>query len=68
MPNPLLSPCCALGAEHPRLSRYCRVFSFDVVIPDIVPFADELLLGLGTLLLANWKKRKVPTDPIEPPR
>ena len=28
--------------------------------PDLVPFADELLLGLGTLLLANWKKRKEP--------
>ena len=23
-----------------------------------IPFVDELLLGLGTLLLANWKKRK----------
>ena len=29
------------------------------LIPDIIPFADELLLGLGTLLLANWKRRKV---------
>ena len=36
-------------------------------IPDIVPFADEILLGLGTLLLANFKKRKEP-DVIEPRR
>ena len=31
------------------------------------PFADELLLGLGTLLLANWKKRKEPGIPDKPP-
>ena len=29
----------------------------DLVVPDLVPFADEILLGLGTLLLANWKDR-----------
>ncbi|TWI12096.1 hypothetical protein IP93_01377 [Lysobacter ruishenii] len=29
-----------------------------MVLPDAVPFIDEILLGLGTLLLANWKDRK----------
>ncbi len=24
----------------------------------MVPFADEILLGLGTLLLAGWKDRR----------
>lgn len=33
------------------------LFVLDVLIPDFIPFADELLLGLGTLLLANWKRR-----------
>ena len=33
----------------------------------LIPLADELLLGLGTLLLANWKKRKEP-DPIDATR
>jgi hypothetical protein len=28
---------------------------------------DELLLGLGTLLLANWKKRKDPEPARKPP-
>jgi hypothetical protein len=32
------------------------------VIPDVVPFADELLLGLGTLLLARLKKGKSSAD------
>jgi hypothetical protein len=34
------------------------LFLLDVAIPDFIPFADELLLGLGTLLLANWKRRR----------
>ena len=39
------------------------LFAIDLVVPDFIPFADELLLGLGTLLLANWKKRKAPLPP-----
>jgi hypothetical protein len=33
------------------------VFLVDLLVPDMVPFIDEVLLGLTTLLLANWKKR-----------
>jgi hypothetical protein len=34
------------------------LFVLDLIIPDVIPFADELLLGLGTLLLGNLRKRK----------
>ena len=34
------------------------LFLLDLVVPDLIPFADELLLGLGTLLLGNLRKRK----------
>ena len=34
------------------------LFALDLVIPDFIPFADELLLGLGTLILARWKDRR----------
>ncbi|MFQ5828992.1 MAG: DUF6116 family protein [Candidatus Methylomirabilia bacterium] len=34
------------------------LFLLDLLIPDLVPFADEILLGLATLLLGSWKKRK----------
>jgi hypothetical protein len=39
------------------------LFLLDLVMPDVIPFADELLLGLGTLLLGSLRKRKqaVPT-------
>ena len=33
------------------------VFFLDVLVPDLVPFADEVLLGLGTLLLSKLKRK-----------
>jgi len=35
------------------------LFVLDLVIPDVIPFADELLLGLGALLLASLRRRKL---------
>lgn len=32
------------------------LFVVNIFVPDLVPFVDEILLGLVTLLLANWKK------------
>jgi hypothetical protein len=34
------------------------LFVLDLLIPDIIPFADELLLGLLTLLFGSWRKTK----------
>lgn len=33
------------------------LFIFDFFIPDALPFADEILLGLATALLGRWRKR-----------
>lgn len=68
MPNPLLSPVLRFFGRlsYPKLFLLtAALFAFDLVTPDFVPFIDELLLGLGTLLLANWKRRKDPVDPID---
>lgn len=35
------------------------LFLLDLAIPDLIPFADEVMLGLATALLASWRKRKV---------
>ena len=44
------------------------LFLIDLVIPDLFPFVDEVLLGLATLLLANWKKKVEPAaDPNDKP-
>ena len=36
------------------------LFVFDMFIPDFLPFVDEILLGLVTVVLANLRKRKDP--------
>jgi hypothetical protein len=67
MPNPLIAPLMRFVSKlsYPRLFLLAAaLFVVDTLIPDIVPFADEILLGLGTLLLANLRKRKDP-DVIE---
>lgn len=40
------------------------LFGVDLIWPDFVPFADELLLGLLTALFGTWRKRKR----VEPPK
>ena len=34
------------------------VFVADLFIPDVLPFADEILLGLLTALFGSFRKRK----------
>jgi hypothetical protein len=36
------------------------LFVLDFFIPDVIPYADETLLGLGAALLGSLKKRKDP--------
>lgn len=31
------------------------LFLLDLVIPDMIPMIDEIILGLLTILLASWK-------------
>ncbi|MFK8020609.1 MAG: DUF6116 family protein [Pseudomonadales bacterium] len=41
------------------------LFIADLFIPDILPFADEILLGLATLVFANWKDGRQTGDVAE---
>ena len=34
------------------------LFVLDLIVPDIIPFIDEILLGLLTLLFGMWRKPK----------
>lgn len=44
--------------RHPHLFLIAGVlFALDFVVPDGIPFLDELLLGLATLFFASWRKR-----------
>lgn len=42
------------------------LFVVDLLVPDLVPLADELLLGLATLVFARWKDERGGKD--EPDR
>ncbi len=34
------------------------LFGLDLVIPDALPFIDEIILGSMTVLLGAWRKRR----------
>jgi hypothetical protein len=67
MPNPLTA--IFLGRlrnlRFPVLALVTgALFLLTLVVPDPIPFVDELLLGLLTLLLASLKHR--PTVDVDP--
>jgi hypothetical protein len=62
------NPVAALLAGWAGRLRYpqllaigATLFVLDLAIPDLVPFADEILLGLATLVLARLRK---PSPPV----
>jgi len=66
MTTPLLLPFFkwAQRLRHPTLFKLTAfAFAVSVLWPfDPIPFIDEIVLGLGTLLLANWKRRRMDAD------
>ena len=40
------------------------LFVIDLITPDVIPFIDEILLGLATLLIGSIRKRRV-TPPAQ---
>ena len=41
------------------------VFLLDVLIPDLIPFVDEILLGLFTVMFGMWKAKEQPKPPMK---
>jgi hypothetical protein len=51
----------AAGLRFPTLTLITFVlFAVNLAVPDAIPFVDELLMGLGALLLASARKRRGP--------
>lgn len=49
--------------RHPQLFLLILgLFALNVVIPDPLPFVDEIILGLLSLLLGTWKARDEPDE------
>ncbi len=58
--NPVVSRIerWASGLRFPRLLILTvALFLADLVVPDFIPFVDELLLGLVALVLAGVRRR-----------
>ncbi|MBX3710879.1 MAG: hypothetical protein KF800_02810 [Lysobacter sp.] len=63
MASPLVAPILGFLSRlsFPRLFLLAAaLWAVDMVVPDFIPFIDELLLGIATLLLASFRKRKAP--------
>lgn len=54
---PSLIATLAAKLRFPQLFLFtAALFFLDLLVPDLIPFFDEVLLGLITLLLGMWKK------------
>lgn len=51
------------------LSLLAGLLVLDLIIPDPLPFVDEIILGVLTLLVARWKMRSSApeAEPVKPP-
>lgn len=58
----LLSPLILRIARRLRFPQLfmltAGLFVLDLLIPDLIPFLDEFVLGLATLLLGAWTRGK----------
>lgn len=54
--------------RFPQLFAFtATLFILDLLIPDLIPFFDEVLFGLIALLLAMWRKEPPPQELPKPP-
>ena len=54
--RPLVQPLLGFAAKlrsSSLLAAVTALFVLDVLIPDVIPFVDEILLGAAALLLAR---------------
>ena len=55
--------------RYPRLLLLTgALFAADLVLPDVIPLVDEILLGLGTVVLASLRRRRLPPVDGQTPR
>jgi hypothetical protein len=67
-PGRILAEKAATRLRFPQLfAVLLALFLFDVVFPDLVPFVDEILLGLATALFGMWREKVPAREPAAPP-
>ncbi|HUP42230.1 MAG TPA: DUF6116 family protein [Thermoanaerobaculia bacterium] len=75
MAKPTKGTVFALASRFGRRLRFPQLFTFvlalfllNVVIPDPIPFIDEILLGLLTVLLGSIRPKEPRDEPRVEPR
>ena len=66
MTHPLSGPVLKVARRlrFPKLLALTAVlFVVDFLVPDPVPFLDEILLGLSTILFASWRETRTTPAP-----
>ena len=57
-----------LGLRFPTLFLILLVLTIlDILIPDPIPFADEIILAVLTVIFGLWKDRRTPKAPEPSP-
>lgn len=63
LPGQVIAPVTERVVRRIRFPRLLMLLAtllvFDLVIPDLIPWVDEIFLGLMTALLAAWRQRRV---------
>ena len=58
-------------ATHLRFPQafgvFLALFVIDLILPDFIPFIDEILLGLGAVVFALWREKVQPPVGPKPP-
>jgi len=70
MPGPgsAFAERAASRLKFPQLfALLLALFVFDLVVPDFIPFVDEILLGLGAALFGMWRERVPASEAAKPP-
>ena len=57
------------GLRHPQLFLlFAALFGIDFLVPDAIPFLDEMMLLVGTLCLGTLRDRRNEPIDVTPPR
>jgi hypothetical protein len=55
------------GLRFPQLFTLAAVlFIVDLFIPDLIPFMDEIMLGIVAIVLGSWEKKRERPGPKPP--
>lgn len=69
MPHPMTGPVVGFASRlrFPTLFKVTlALMVLSWLLPDPVPFMDEVITALATLVLANWKRREPAASPAPP--